>query len=159
MLTSTHLHSFCRTILHITSSLGREEVLQCIHEQQQLTKSSLQIKDKESGWTPLHRAVYYGQVGCAVFIHKVAVASFNYSVFIEFVQAGICKSHVPGSTHSNALYYFFLIYIASYIFINYVMVSTLRIILSYCFLLRNIPSSYFLLGLPRQFLWVIYTYS
>ena len=37
----------------------------------------LQTKDKESGWTALHRSVYYGHIDCAVYLFKVCVFHFQ----------------------------------------------------------------------------------
>ncbi|XP_066924199.1 inhibitor of Bruton tyrosine kinase-like [Clytia hemisphaerica] len=60
-----------RNVFHVATSCGNIDVLEYLIEEQNVSKSNLQSKDKESGWTPLHRALYYGNIHCAVYLHKV----------------------------------------------------------------------------------------
>ncbi|KAJ8026856.1 Inhibitor of Bruton tyrosine kinase [Holothuria leucospilota] len=52
-----------RTALHVAASCGKGEVLRWLVEDQ---KADLRTKDGESGWTALHRSIFYGQLLCAV---------------------------------------------------------------------------------------------
>ena len=55
----------------MAASCGNCHALEYLYEHLHTSKNSLQSKDKESGWTPLHRAIYYGHINCAVFLFKV----------------------------------------------------------------------------------------
>lgn len=59
-----------RNILHIAASCGRVDILQCLFDKHKLG-NILPKKDRESGWTALHRAVFYGHIECAIFIYKI----------------------------------------------------------------------------------------
>ena len=59
-----------RTILHICASVGRYDVLSWLCDEWKIA-NILQTKDKESGWTALHRALYYGHIDCAIIIYKL----------------------------------------------------------------------------------------
>lgn len=48
------------------------DILQCLFDKHKLG-NILPKKDRESGWTALHRAVFYGHIECAIFIYKVQV--------------------------------------------------------------------------------------
>lgn len=58
-----------RTILHICSSVGRYDVLSWLFEEWK-TANMLLTKDKESGWSSLHRSLYYGHIHCAILIYN-----------------------------------------------------------------------------------------
>ena len=62
-----------RNVFHMAASCGRCDVIKCLCDEQRSnwSKNILQSKDKESGWTPLHRAIYYGHIDCVVFLYKV----------------------------------------------------------------------------------------
>lgn len=60
-----------RNIFHVAASCGNIDALEYLYENSHVSKNILQSKDKESGWTPLHRAIYYGHIECAVFLFKV----------------------------------------------------------------------------------------
>uniref|UniRef100_A0A1A7WGB9 Inhibitor of Bruton agammaglobulinemia tyrosine kinase n=1 Tax=Iconisemion striatum TaxID=60296 RepID=A0A1A7WGB9_9TELE len=56
-----------RTALHLAASLGRKTLLEWLLE----NKSADQmVKDKESGWTALHRSAFYGQIHCLISLVK-----------------------------------------------------------------------------------------
>uniref|UniRef100_A0A8C7X3I8 Inhibitor of Bruton agammaglobulinemia tyrosine kinase n=1 Tax=Oryzias sinensis TaxID=183150 RepID=A0A8C7X3I8_9TELE len=53
--------AFGRTALHLAASLGKKAVLEWLLESK---GADLMVKDKESGWTALHRSAFYGQIHC-----------------------------------------------------------------------------------------------
>ncbi|XP_067882780.1 inhibitor of Bruton tyrosine kinase [Heterodontus francisci] len=59
--------SFGRTVLHMAASCGKKSVLNWLLEKKGADPS---VKDKESGWTPLHRSIFYGHIDCAMFLLK-----------------------------------------------------------------------------------------
>lgn len=74
---SVHCHNaatlrdpFGRTTLHMAASMGKKALLGWLLE----TKNSdLTVKDKESGWTALHRSAFYGQIHCLILLVKVCL--------------------------------------------------------------------------------------
>lgn len=61
---------FGRTALHLAASLGKKAILEWLLENK---NADLTVKDKESGWTALHRSVFYGQIHCLLSLTKVHV--------------------------------------------------------------------------------------
>ncbi|XP_061479196.1 inhibitor of Bruton tyrosine kinase isoform X2 [Rhineura floridana] len=59
---ATSKDSFGRNALHLASSCGKKGVLDWLAETNGV---DLLAKDKESGWTALHRGVFYGHIDCA----------------------------------------------------------------------------------------------
>ncbi|XP_062896415.1 inhibitor of Bruton tyrosine kinase isoform X2 [Mobula hypostoma] len=59
--------SFGRTVLHMAASCGKRSVLGWLLERKGADPSA---KDKESGWTALHRSIFYGHIDCAMFLLK-----------------------------------------------------------------------------------------
>ncbi|XP_020383794.2 inhibitor of Bruton tyrosine kinase isoform X3 [Rhincodon typus] len=59
--------SFGRTVLHMAASCGKTSVLDWLLEKKGADPS---VKDKESGWTALHRSIFYGHIDCAMFLLK-----------------------------------------------------------------------------------------
>ncbi|XP_053566453.1 inhibitor of Bruton tyrosine kinase [Bombina bombina] len=58
---------FGRNAVHVAASCGKKAVLDWLAE----TKGvDLSIKDKESGWTALHRAIFYGHIDCGFSLLK-----------------------------------------------------------------------------------------
>ncbi|BFZ09831.1 hypothetical protein BsWGS_12870 [Bradybaena similaris] len=57
-----HSDIFGRTALHVAASYGKTEILKWLLEERLI---DLTLKDLESGYTALHRAVLYGQLTCA----------------------------------------------------------------------------------------------
>lgn len=58
---------FGRTALHLAASLGRRHLLEWLSERK---SADLVAKDKESGWTALHRSVFYGHIHCLMALIK-----------------------------------------------------------------------------------------
>ncbi|XP_077454563.1 inhibitor of Bruton tyrosine kinase isoform X2 [Stigmatopora argus] len=58
---------FGRTALHLAASLGKQALLEWLLESK---NADLTVKDKESGWTALHRSVFYGQIHCLISLVK-----------------------------------------------------------------------------------------
>ncbi|XP_019711856.1 inhibitor of Bruton tyrosine kinase isoform X1 [Hippocampus comes] len=58
---------FGRTALHLAASLGKKAILEWLLENK---NADLTVKDKESGWTALHRSVFYGQIHCLLSLTK-----------------------------------------------------------------------------------------
>ena len=54
-----------RNVIHIAASCGKLELLEWILTDNKNIESSINCQDLESGWTPLHRAFYYGQIHIA----------------------------------------------------------------------------------------------
>nr|XP_006115955.1 inhibitor of Bruton tyrosine kinase isoform X1 [Pelodiscus sinensis] len=53
--------TFGRNVLHLASSCGKKGVLDWLAEAKGV---DLLAKDKESGWTALHRGIFYGHIDC-----------------------------------------------------------------------------------------------
>lgn len=68
---------FGRTALHLAASLGKRALLEWLLDSK---SADLLLKDKESGWTALHRSAFYGQIHCLMALVKV-------SLVWDFVQA------------------------------------------------------------------------
>ncbi|CAB1333636.1 unnamed protein product, partial [Coregonus sp. 'balchen'] len=71
---TTHCHNaatlrdaFGRTALHLAASLGKRSLLEWLLESK---RADLMVKDKESGWTALHRSVFYGHIHCLMSLVK-----------------------------------------------------------------------------------------
>ncbi|XP_053737434.1 inhibitor of Bruton tyrosine kinase isoform X2 [Synchiropus splendidus] len=58
---------FGRTALHLAASLGKKALLEWLLESK---NADLTAKDKESGWTALHRSIFYGQIHCLISLVK-----------------------------------------------------------------------------------------
>lgn len=58
-----------RTALHLAASLGKKALLEWLLDSK---GADLMAKDKESGWTALHRSAFYGQIHCLVSLVKHA---------------------------------------------------------------------------------------
>lgn len=61
--------AFGRNALHLVSSCGKKGVLDWLIEK----GVDLLVKDKESGWTALHRSIFYGHIDCVWSLLKVSV--------------------------------------------------------------------------------------
>ncbi|KTG42144.1 hypothetical protein cypCar_00008523 [Cyprinus carpio] len=71
---SVHCHNaatlrdeFGRTALHLAASLGKRDLLQWLLDSKH---ADMLAKDKESGWTALHRSAFYGQIHCLMGLIK-----------------------------------------------------------------------------------------
>ncbi|KAM8954443.1 inhibitor of Bruton tyrosine kinase [Pelodytes ibericus] len=58
---------FGRNAAHIAASCGKKEVLDWLVTAKGV---DLSIKDKESGWTALHRSIFYGHIDCSLSLLK-----------------------------------------------------------------------------------------
>ncbi|KAF2882129.1 hypothetical protein ILUMI_24051 [Ignelater luminosus] len=67
-----------RTALHVAASCGRMDVVKWLI---QMKHANINAKDNESGYTPLHRSIFYGKVNVAVYLIKlganVTLTDFN----------------------------------------------------------------------------------
>lgn len=69
--------AFGRNVLHLASSCGKKGVLDWLAE----TKGvDLSAKDKESGWTALHRSIFYGYIDCVLSLLKVSNLQLLFSL-------------------------------------------------------------------------------
>ncbi|XP_054477461.1 inhibitor of Bruton tyrosine kinase [Anoplopoma fimbria] len=59
--------AFGRTALHLASSLGKKTLLEWLMESK---NADLMGKDKESGWTAVHRSAFYGHIHCLISLVK-----------------------------------------------------------------------------------------
>uniref|UniRef100_A0AAX7VAX8 BTB domain-containing protein n=1 Tax=Astatotilapia calliptera TaxID=8154 RepID=A0AAX7VAX8_ASTCA len=59
--------AFGRTALHLAASLGKKALLEWLLK---IKSADLMLKDKESGWTALHRSAFYGQIHCLISLVK-----------------------------------------------------------------------------------------
>ncbi|XP_059124290.1 inhibitor of Bruton tyrosine kinase [Peromyscus eremicus] len=62
--------AFGRNALHLVSSCGKKGVLDWLIEK----GVDLLVKDKESGWTALHRSIFYGHIDCVWSLLKHGVS-------------------------------------------------------------------------------------
>ncbi|XP_013865164.1 inhibitor of Bruton tyrosine kinase isoform X2 [Austrofundulus limnaeus] len=59
--------AFGRTALHLAASLGKKALLDWLLDSK---AADLMMKDKESGWTALHRSAFYGHIHCLISLVK-----------------------------------------------------------------------------------------
>ncbi|XP_077162028.1 inhibitor of Bruton tyrosine kinase isoform X1 [Paroedura picta] len=64
---------FGRNVLHLASSCGKKGVLEWLAETNGV---DLLAKDEESGWTALHRGIFYGHIDCAWSLMKHGVSLY-----------------------------------------------------------------------------------
>ncbi|XP_059256965.1 inhibitor of Bruton tyrosine kinase isoform X3 [Mustela nigripes] len=64
--------AFGRNALHLISSCGKKGVLDWLIEK----GVDLSVKDKESGWTALHRSIFYGHIDCVWSLLKHGVSLY-----------------------------------------------------------------------------------
>lgn len=63
---------FGRNALHLVSSCGKKGVLDWLIQK----GVDLLVKDKESGWTALHRSIFYGHIDCVWSLLKHGVSLY-----------------------------------------------------------------------------------
>ena len=66
-----------RNALHLAASCGKCDILEWLVKEQ---GADLNSKDAESGWTSLHRSLFYGYLDCAVKLIQVFIFSISHSV-------------------------------------------------------------------------------
>lgn len=59
---------FGRNALHLVASCGKGDILEWLVKDQGV---DVEFKDLESGWTALHRSVFYGYLDCTVKLIQV----------------------------------------------------------------------------------------
>ncbi|XP_071390852.1 inhibitor of Bruton tyrosine kinase isoform X1 [Centroberyx affinis] len=71
---TTHCHNaatlrdaFGRTALHLAASLGKKALLEWLLDSK---SADMTVKDKESGWTAVHRSAFYGHIHCLMALVK-----------------------------------------------------------------------------------------
>lgn len=57
-----------RTALHVAASCGKTEIIKYLCEHKHL---NLNMRDLESGYTALHRSIFYGKIDAAVCLMKL----------------------------------------------------------------------------------------
>lgn len=62
-----------RCLLHLAASVGRKELAQWLVQR---CGANLNALDRESGYTPLHRSIFYGQLNVAVTLAQVILYNF-----------------------------------------------------------------------------------
>ena len=67
-----------RNALHLAASCGKCDILEWLVTEHAAELSS---KDEESGWTSLHRSVFYGHLDCAVRLIQVSAEVFSRRLF------------------------------------------------------------------------------
>jgi len=72
---------FGRTVLHVAASCGSSSAVVKL-----LVKySNLLVQDAESGWTALHRALFYGQLSVARFLIAVCCLRYLFTLVFHIV--------------------------------------------------------------------------
>lgn len=104
-----------RTALHLAASLGKVELVRWLLEQ---CHADVDARDRESGWTALHRAVFYGQLHCAKVLlqHGANIGTFDFEgltpvdlavrdrlPYIEYAPSDPCEVYVWGSNKNFTL--------------------------------------------------------
>ncbi|KAM5326360.1 inhibitor of Bruton tyrosine kinase [Glossophaga mutica] len=69
---ATITDAFGRNALHLVSSCGKKGVLEWLLEK----GADPLVKDKESGWTALHRSIFYGHIDCVWSLLKHGVSLY-----------------------------------------------------------------------------------
>ena len=57
-----------RTPLLVAASMGHQRIVEWLVEKKAVP---VDVRDLESGWTPLHRSLFFGHLGTAVYLVKV----------------------------------------------------------------------------------------
>lgn len=76
-----------RNLLHMASSRGLNDVLEWLIERRH---ADIDVKDKESGYTALHRSVFYGQLHTAITLIKhganVQMLDHDFLTYLDIVM-------------------------------------------------------------------------
>lgn len=68
-----------RNVLHFAASCGRKKVVQWLVKNK---KAQINSKDLESGYTPLHRSVFYGKINTAITLIQLGTKNNNLFILI-----------------------------------------------------------------------------
>lgn len=72
-----------RSALHLAVSCGRRDLC---HWLIKAGKGDINLKDSESGYTPLHRSIFYGHINIAVTLIEVSTfKSYDRGIVLESV--------------------------------------------------------------------------
>lgn len=72
-----HNDMFGRSALHMAASCGKVEIVEWLIEEK---GGDLTLKDTESGWTALHRAMFYGQLATVRLLVQVNSKKVNHDL-------------------------------------------------------------------------------
>lgn len=62
-----------RTALHLASSCGRSKLIRWLINRRNV---NVNVSDTESGYTPLHRSLFYGKINCAIILLDAGMYAF-----------------------------------------------------------------------------------
>lgn len=104
-----------RTALHLAASVGKVELVEWLLNQ---CHAEVDVRDRESGWTPLHRAIFYGQLHCVRSLLRYGaslsttdregftpldLAVKDRLPYIEYALSNACDVYVWGSNENFTL--------------------------------------------------------
>lgn len=72
-----HNDMFGRSALHMAASCGKVEIVEWLIEEK---GGDLTLKDAESGWTALHRSMFYGQLATVRLLVQVNSKKVNHNL-------------------------------------------------------------------------------
>ncbi|KAL3285870.1 hypothetical protein HHI36_000390 [Cryptolaemus montrouzieri] len=91
-----------RTALHLAASCGRIELVRWLVK---IRNANINLKDEESGYTPLHRSLFYGKIHVAVELMKLGANSSIYDMdSLTAVEHVTKDGHKPLDCYSGNLY-------------------------------------------------------
>ncbi len=89
-----------RTCLHMAASKGKWDVVAWLLEEKHADVST---KDLESGWTALHRAVFYGQLSAARVLKSVSIYVIHLTCVNFYLYKGLSIFHTRGLVYHSRL--------------------------------------------------------
>ena len=90
-----------RSALHVAASCNKPDVLEWLIRECGVDVDS---RDGESGWSALHRSVFYGHVACAVKLLKVWRTSSD-ALVLAFCVHWVKFPHIWTRHHNHTVYY------------------------------------------------------
>ncbi|KAF5274038.1 hypothetical protein FQR65_LT04436 [Abscondita terminalis] len=97
--------SMGRTALHIAASCGRLNVIKWLLK---FKHANINAKDRESGYTPLHRSIFYGKINVAVHLIKMGanltITDFNGLTSLEHAMKDCWRSVGLRDIHHGEVY-------------------------------------------------------
>ncbi|KAK4884719.1 hypothetical protein RN001_000990 [Aquatica leii] len=94
-----------RTALHIAASCGRLEVIKWLIKSRH---ANINAKDRESGYTPLHRSIFYGKINVSVHLIKlganVTITDFNGLTSLEHAMKDSWRLNGLRDIHHGEVY-------------------------------------------------------